>query len=389
MSRFRILVLLPLAALLSACNMVVLSPSGDIARQQRDILYQSTILMLIIIVPVMLLTALFAWRYRSSNREARYEPEWGHSMQLELIIWAAPLLIIICLGAITWASTHLLDPFRPLDKSAATQPAAAEMQPLRVDVVALDWKWLFIYPDYGIGTVNELAAPVHRPIEFQITASSVMNSFYIPALAGQIYAMPAMRTRLHAVINEAGNFEGFSANYSGAGFSGMRFAFHGMTDADFDKWVDTSKASGGNLDRAVYLELERPSQNEPVRYFATVDPTLFDAIVNLCVDPNKMCMTDMMAIDEKGGLGLAGAGNVLPVAYGERGRRGAVFGPAPSYVASICTSDDPMGVAENVQAALPPGTFPLTGAGLANSVLSPFRPIATSLLAAPREPSDS
>ncbi len=341
--RFRTLLALPATALVAACSPVVLSPAGDIARQQRDILYQSVVLMLIIIIPVMVATALFAWRYRSSNREARYEPDWGHSVHLELMIWSAPLLIIICLGAITWASTHLLDPFRPLDRLAPKTPVTEEHQPLVVNVVALDWKWLFIYPELGIGSVNELAAPVNRPIDFRITASSVMNSFYIPALAGQIYAMPGMRTQLHAVINETGEYEGFSANYSGAGFSGMRFSFLGLSDADFDAWVALAKHSTEQLDRAAYVELAKPSQNEPVRTFASVDPGLFDAIVDLCVDPAKMCMSDMMAIDASGGMGLTGARNTLPLSADARRGRGAVFGPRPSFVASICTSDNPDG----------------------------------------------
>lgn len=224
--------LLPLIFLLSGCNAVVLNPSGDIALQQRDLVVISTALMLLIIIPVMALIVLFAWRYRHSNTSARYEPDWDHSTQLELVIWAAPLLIIICLGALTWMGTHLLDPFRPLSRVSAGQLASGEATPLEVSVVALDWKWLFIYPDEGIATVNELAAPVDRPINFRITASSVMNSFYIPALAGQIYAMPGMETKLHAVINRPGVYKGFSANYSGAGFSGMHFAFHGQSSAE-------------------------------------------------------------------------------------------------------------------------------------------------------------
>ncbi len=204
--------------MLGGCNAVVLSPSGDIAAQQRDILIQSTSLMLLIVVPVMALTAIIAWRYRASNAAARYESEWHHSTHLELVIWSVPLLIIICIGAITWSGTHLLDPYRPLGRIGAEQPVLKGTKPLRVDVVALDWKWLFIYPDYGIATVNEIAAPVDQPINFHITASSVMNSFFIPALAGQIYAMPGMQTQLRAVINYAGVYEGFSANYSGAGF---------------------------------------------------------------------------------------------------------------------------------------------------------------------------
>jgi cytochrome o ubiquinol oxidase subunit 2 len=323
---------------------VVLAPAGDIAIQQRDILFQSVVLMLIIILPVMALIVLFAWRYRSGNKDATYEPDWGHSVHLELVIWSAPLLIIICLGAITWAGTHLLDPYRPLDRLAAGTAVSAEEKPLVVNVVALDWKWLFIYPELGVGAVNELAAPVDRPIDFRISASSVMNSFYIPALAGQIYAMPGMRTQLHAVINEPGEYKGISANYSGAGFSGMYFTFHGMSDSDFDEWIAAAKNTGTTLDRSGYLELEKPSQNEPPRQFASVEPGLFEAIVNLCVDPARMCMNDMMAIDARGGLGLAGARNTLPLAADAKGGRRAVFGPAPAYVASICSSDDPAGL---------------------------------------------
>ncbi len=322
--------------MLGGCNAVVLSPSGDIAVQQRDILFQSTSLMLLIVIPVLILITVVAWRYRESNSTARNDPNWDHSAHLELVIWAIPLLIIICIGAITWASTHLLDPYRPLERIAENRPVPKDTKPLRVDVVALDWKWLFIYPDYGVATVNEMAAPVDQPITFHITASSVMNSFYIPALAGQIYAMPGMQTQLRAVINKAGKYDGFSANYSGAGFSGMRFAFLGVNGADFDKWIASAKASGVTLDRAAYLQLERPSENEPVRRYAGVDPTLFNAIINMCVEPGKMCMREMAAIDAKGGLGLAAAKNLVPLSYDKYARRGAVFGMEPSYVAGIC-----------------------------------------------------
>src|SRR6186713_1409043 len=229
------------AAMLSGCNSVLLNPSGSIAAQQSHLIVQSTVLMLLIVIPVIALTVVFAWRYRQSNKEATYSPDWDHSTQLELAIWAAPLLIIIALGAITWISTHTLDPYRPLTRLDAKRQISPETKPLVVEVVALDWKWLFIYPEQGIATVNELAAPVDVPISFKITASSVMNSFFIPALAGQIYAMPGMETKLHAVINKPGEFEGFSANYSGAGFSGMRFKFHGLSKGDFDQWVEKAK----------------------------------------------------------------------------------------------------------------------------------------------------
>ncbi len=235
--------------------------------------------MLLVIVPVMALTVLFAWRYRKSNTEATYTPDWDHSTQLELVIWAAPLLIIIALGAVTWINTHTLDPYRSLRRLDATHPVAADTKPLTVEVVALDWKWLFIYPEQGIAVVNELAAPANVPITFKITASSVMNSFFIPSLAGQIYAMPGMETQLHAVMNSPGDYDGFSANYSGAGFSDMRFKFHSMSAADFEHWVQTVKAGGQALDREGYLRLERPSEREPVRRYATVADGLYDAIL--------------------------------------------------------------------------------------------------------------
>ncbi|RTM02285.1 MAG: ubiquinol oxidase subunit II [Hyphomicrobiales bacterium] len=340
MKRFGALLLLPLAVLLSGCDFVVLAPAGDVAAQQRDLLVVSTLLMLLIIVPVMALTVFFAWRYRQANTAAAYAPDWDHSTKLELVIWAAPLLIIICLGALTWLGTHLLDPYRRIDRIEPGQPVTQSHKPLRVEVVALDWKWLFIYPDYGIASVNELAAPVNQPIDFRITSSTVMNSFYIPALAGQIYAMPAMETKLHAVINRPGTYTGFSANYSGAGFSGMHFAFHGLSDQAFGEWVALAKGAPATLSRDSYLQLERPSENEPVRHYASVDPDLFGAILNLCVEPGKMCMNEMMSIDAKGGLGLAGVRNTLPLQYDKLARRGAVFGNDPSYVASICTAEE-------------------------------------------------
>ena len=167
--------------------MVVMSPSGDVAMQQRDLILWATGLMLIVIVPVIIMTLMFAWRYRASNRDAEYSPDWDHSTMLELVIWAVPLLIIIALGAITWVSTHKLDPYRPLDRIDASRPVPEGTEPLVVQVVSLEWKWLFFYPEQGIATVNELAAPVDRPIRFEITSHSNMNSFYIPALAGQIW----------------------------------------------------------------------------------------------------------------------------------------------------------------------------------------------------------
>ena len=331
------LAVLPLALLTSGCDWVVMSPSGDIAMQQRDLVLISTGLMLLIIVPVICLTLFFAFRYRQSNKTAKYEPNWDHSVGLELLIWGIPLLIIIALGALTWTSTHLLDPYRPLgrikpdsptlannvpvgnlvDKQQAGNGANGAGKPLEVQVVALDWKWLFIYPEYGIATVNELAAPVDRPIRFSMTSSSVMNAFYIPALAGMIYTMPGMQTTLNAVINKPGNYEGFSSNYSGAGFSGMRFRFHGVSDAGFEAWINQVKQRGGGLNRASYLQLEKPSEKVPVRYYNAVEANMFKLVVEQCVQPGKVCMSQMMH-GGKGG-GDSHAGMAMPGVNGGKG----------------------------------------------------------------------
>ena len=334
-ARHRRLALLPaLLTPLAGCNTVVMNPAGDIARQQADLVTTATLLMLLIIVPVIVMTLVFAWRYRAANRSATYQPDWDHSTKLELLIWGAPLAIIVALGTITWISTHLLDPYRPLSRLDEGRPVPAGVKPLEVQAVALDWKWLFIYPEQGVATVNELAAPVDRPIHFTITSSTVMNSLYIPALAGQIYAMPGMASQLNAVINQAGTYEGFSANFSGDGFSQMRFAFHGLTPVEFERWVEGNRAAGAALDRNAYLKLEQPSAREPVRRFASVDKDLFDAAVNRCVDRSKMCLGQMMAIDEAGGGGKAGTAALarLPWRGSER-----------TVVAGLCTAADPEG----------------------------------------------
>lgn len=354
-----------LPLLLSGCNWVVLSPSGDIAARQRDLLVQSTLLMLLIIVPVMAITILFAWKYRSSSKNAAYDPDWDHSTQLELVIWGGPLLIIVCLGAITWMGTHLLDPYRATDRIDAQRLSVAGVKPLDVQVVALDWKWLFIYPEYNIATVNELATPVDRPVNFTITSSSVMNAFYVPAMAGMIYAMPAMQTQLHAVLNTPGEFHGFSANYSGAGFSRMHFPVHSLDSAGFDKWVSDVKANGASLTSQEYLNLEMPSEHEAARHYGIVEDDLFHRIVNLCVAPGKMCVNQMMAIDARGGLGLAGIASTQPLEYDNRlVWRQTVFGARETIVANVCGKADFK--TDNLPSPLPVDLRPVRGWGLAS-----------------------
>ncbi|WP_066272275.1 ubiquinol oxidase subunit II [Hydrogenophaga palleronii] len=299
---FRGSILLILASFLAGCSqLVVLNPAGDIAAQQGQLIVIATVLMLLIIVPVIFLTLLFAWRYRQNSRHAEtdYAPDWDHSTKLELVIWAVPLMIIIALGALTWITTHKLDPYRPLDRISSAKPLPTNVKPLVVEVVSLDWKWLFVLPEQGIASVNELAAPVDRPIHFKLTSSSTMNAFYVPDLAGMIYTMPGMQTELNAVINKPGVFHGMSSHYSGSGFSGMTFKFHGLSEEGFEQWVEKARAGGKVLSREAYLELAKPSEREPVALFASVDDSLYQRVLNLCVADGQACMHEVMAKDAR------------------------------------------------------------------------------------------
>ena len=298
-NRLKCLLLGPLIVLCAACDRAVLNPAGDVARQQRNIIYISTGLMLLIIIPVLILIVVFAWRYRKGGG-GTYDPNFDHSTSLELVIWSAPLLIIIALGALTWSSTHLLDPFRPLDPVVVGPEAAAPTAvPLRVQVVAMDWKWLFIYPEQGVATVNELVVPVNRPVSFEITSTNMMNAFYAPTLAGMVYAMPGMQSQLHAVLNRPGNYEGFSANYSGTGFSDMRFRLRGVDGAAFNAWVTQAKGSGRALDLKTYRQLAQPSEKVPPALFAMVPSDMFQRIVERCVEPGTPCMSATMRHDRR------------------------------------------------------------------------------------------
>ncbi len=291
--------LLTSTLLLSGCDWVVMNPFGDIAKQEAFLINVSTGLMLIVIVPVIFLTIWFAWKYRASNHDAPYEPDWHHSATLETIIWTAPLIIILILSGLTFVATHRLDPYLPISRISEDKPIPENTETLVIEVVALDWKWLFFYPEYGIATVNEIAAPVDRPIQFKITSGSVMNSFYIPALAGQIYAMSGMETQMHAVINEKGVFDGFSANYSGHGFSKMHFKFHGLDTKGFNQWVEKVRSpKNQKLGSEAFLELEKKTIGHRVTYYGGVEDNLYHKILNLCVTPNTICMDEMMHQDK-------------------------------------------------------------------------------------------
>jgi len=324
----RLLFLLPLVAILSACNAVVLHPSGDVAVQERDLIIYATELMLIVILPVAFLTALFAWHYRHTNEKARYEPDWHHSTALEVVVWGVPVIIIALLAMQTWASTITLNPYKQLSRIAPGQSVPEGTKPLVIEVVALNWKWLFIYPEQGIASVNEAAAPINQPVEFRITADRAQNALNIPALAGQIYAMPTMETELHVVANETGKFRGYSSRFSGPGFPKMHFDFYGKTKDEFDQWVSGAKASGQTLDTAAYVKMQSEdtdaylklhAQENPdpaavhaaesvpdaVVKFGQVDPQLYKNALDQCVGKDaKQCLSEMRKYDRDKGNGL-------------------------------------------------------------------------------------
>ncbi|MFM0500690.1 ubiquinol oxidase subunit II [Paraburkholderia caffeinilytica] len=266
---------IPIVAALTTClsgcgNLDVLDPKGSIGAAEKSLIGTATFTMLIVVVPVILMTLWFAWRYRASNRRAKYAPKWAHSTAIEVVIWTVPSIIILCLGILTWKTTHELDPYKPIESA---------VKPINVEVVALDWKWLFIYPDLGIASVNQLAFPVGTPVNFMITSDSVMNSFFIPQLGSQIYAMAGMQTQLHLIADHTGDYAGVSANYSGRGFSDMKFRALATNPEQFNAWVEKVKASSGRLGMDEYSTVAQPSEKEPVRYFSSVDPKLFHNII--------------------------------------------------------------------------------------------------------------
>jgi len=217
------------------------------------------------------MTFLFAWKYRATNTDAVYTPKWSHSTKIEIAVWAVPVLIIIALGYVTYVSTHALDPYKPLE---------SDVKPITIEVVALDWKWVFIYPKQGIATVNKIVFPTNTPVNFKVTSDSVMNSFFIPGLGGQIYAMAGMQTKLHLIANRDAEMEGISANYSGAGFTGMKFKAISTSQENFDAWVSEVKKAPKQLEKAEYEALTKPSQNNPVELYSSVTPNLFQFIVD-------------------------------------------------------------------------------------------------------------
>ncbi len=256
--------------LLTGCGQGVLDPAGPVAAGERLLLFNSLAIMLAIVVPVIVLTLAFAWWFRAGNTRARHLPDWSYSGRLELLVWSIPALVIIFLGGLAWIASHDLDPARPIP---------GRTRPIEVEVVALDWKWLFIYPDQGIASINRLAIPVGTPVHFRITSATVMNSFFVPQLGSQIYAMSGMEAQLNLRADRIGRFHGISAHYSGKGFADMTFAVDAMPPAQFANWVAGTRAAGRTLDARAYLQLARVHASAAPVTFGQVQPHLFEAAI--------------------------------------------------------------------------------------------------------------
>ena len=258
------------ALLVAGCDRGILDPVGPVGSAEKTILINSTAIMLAIVIPTMIATVAFAWWFRRGNTKATYRPDWEYSGAIEMVVWGIPLLTIMLLGGITWISSHELEPSKPLVSSNA---------PLDVEVVSLDWKWLFIYPEQGIATVNQLVVPAGTPVRYRLTSATVWNVFFVPQFGTMIYTMPRMTTRLHLQADRPGSYDGLSAHFSGDGFPGMQFKAHVLPPAQFGVWAQGSHGQGGMLDARAFAELSKPSSYVKPMTYGAVAPGLFDAIV--------------------------------------------------------------------------------------------------------------
>ena len=265
--------------LLAQIDMAVLNPKGWVGIKERDLLVIATLLMLIVVIPVFILTFFIVWRYNVKRGKGKYTPDWGHSALAEVIWWGIPFIIIIVLSVLNWKACIDLDPFKPLN-----HPKKA----MTIQVVALEWKWLFIYPEEKIATINFIQFPVDTPIHFEISGDAPMNSFWIPELGGQIFAMAGMKTELHLIASELGDYRGVSANLSGRGFSEMIFIARASSEEDYQKWVESVQAMPKEvLNKKTYEKLAKPTENNPVTFYSLADSELFNWVVMKYMMPPK------------------------------------------------------------------------------------------------------
>lgn len=259
----------------------VLMPKGIIGLAQRNLLFFIQAIMLLVIIPVYILTFFFSWRYRAHTTKSKHDPEWAHSTLAEALWWGIPFVFTVIICVVMWHYTVKLDPYRPIE---------SDKKPLTIQTVALQWKWLFIYPEEKIATVNYIQFPKDRPVHFVITADAPMNSLWIPQLGGQIYAMPNMRTELYLIADQEGEYRGSSANLSGDGFAGMFFTAKASSEEDYEAWIDSIRHSkdAAGLDFDLYKEVARPSQYDPVSLYQLKDEQLFDNIIDQYRPPKKI-----------------------------------------------------------------------------------------------------
>jgi cytochrome o ubiquinol oxidase subunit 2 len=243
-----------------------------VSAAERLILLNATGIMLVVVAPVIVLTLWFAWRYRAGNHSAAYDPDWAYSGRIELVVWSVPAMVVILLSGVAWIASHDLDP-------AVKLTSVADSKPLRIQVVSLDWKWLFIYPEENVAAVNELVVPAGASLEFALTSATVMNAFFVPQLGSQIYTMPGMTTHLNLRADEAGDYPGISSHYSGDGFSDMRFVVHAVSPADYRQWLEHARGEAAALDAASYAELARASSNVAPRLYGKVAPMMLDHVL--------------------------------------------------------------------------------------------------------------
>jgi cytochrome o ubiquinol oxidase subunit 2 len=269
--RLDMFALLAAACLADSCRATgVLDPQGPIAAAERLILLNATAIMLVVVLPVIALTLAIAWWYRASNKRAIYKPDWSYSGRIEFVVWSIPALVVILLAGVAWTGSHQLDPAHKLE---------SHVNPIRIEVVSLDWKWLFIYQDHQIATINELVVPTGTPLEFALTSATVMNAFFVPQLGSQIYTMPGMTTRLNLMAERAGDYPGLSSNFSGDGFSDMRFLVHAVPASEFLSWLARTASEAPALNAEAYSQLARATGNTQARTYSHVDADLFERIV--------------------------------------------------------------------------------------------------------------
>jgi cytochrome o ubiquinol oxidase subunit 2 len=262
--------------LLSACTIGILGPQGPIGAAEKSILIDSIAIMLAIVVPTIVAIFGFAWWFRASNARALHLPNWAYSGRIELVVWAIPALVVMLLGGVAWIGSHELDPAKPI---ASSQP------PLEIQVVSLDWKWLFLYPDQKIATVNTLTLPVGVPVHFSLTSASVMNAFFIPQLGSMIYTMNGMTTQLNLIADAPGTYHGLSSHFSGDGFPGMHFDVHAVPAEEFSSWIENTRATGPTLDAASYTALSKQTLDVSPFTYRAASPELFQQIATQALPP--------------------------------------------------------------------------------------------------------